>query len=237
MDTPKGAYIFAGGQKLGLQTATWLAQVWHCGGTDTKCATCHLISQGNYPDLLFINPDGASIGIAQVKELIAQLTLSRYETAGRRVVIVGQASLMTREAQNSLLKTLEEPPVDTTIVLLAENANALLPTIQSRSQVIYFPPEDSKSNQAAIEASVDACFAKSRFDRLVLAAEVAENKDQIEPFSQAFGRKLQSLLRTTTDPQALKQLAYLAKKFEDFDSQINANVSPKSALAGLLLSL
>jgi DNA polymerase III delta prime subunit len=90
-----------------------------------------------HPYFLLIQPQNNSISINEVRELKA---FTQLKTAGqqqiRRVIIVEGADFMTDEAQNALLKVLEEPPADTVVILTADFTSRLLPTIQSRVQAI-----------------------------------------------------------------------------------------------------
>ena len=80
-------------------------------------------------------PDKHTIGIEQVRELVAGLALTSYEGGGK-VAVIDPANAMTANAANSLLKTLEEPPGDTLIILIADRIGRLPATIQSRCQRI-----------------------------------------------------------------------------------------------------
>jgi hypothetical protein len=95
------------------------------------------IRAGSHPDFLTIKPDGASIKIAQVRECLSTLSIRPFE-GGRRGVVFFMAESMTAQAQNCLLKTLEEPPPDTAFLLLCERPGALLPTVRSRCMAL--PP-------------------------------------------------------------------------------------------------
>ena len=78
--------------------------------------------------------------VDQVRDLVERrLSMRRYE-GRRRFVLVDPADAMNPQAQNALLKTLEEPPAETTLVLVAANADALLPTIRSRCVRVAFAP-------------------------------------------------------------------------------------------------
>ena len=74
------------------------------------------------------------IVVDQIRDLQAAIKVKTYQ-AGRRICFIDEAHLMTQQAQNAFLKTLEEPPSDTVFFLLAENTNTLLPTILSRCQI------------------------------------------------------------------------------------------------------
>lgn len=91
----------------------------------------------NIPDLLYIEPDGNSIKIEQIREMQKKVQ-EKPIGAKRKVYIIDQADKMTSEAQNCLLKTLEEPPEYVTIILISSNENIILNTIKSRCMSIKF---------------------------------------------------------------------------------------------------
>lgn len=97
-----------------------------------------------HPDLHWIRPaeDRKSVGIEQIRELVAELGLTSHEGRGK-VVVIEPANLMTVNAANSLLKTLEEPPGHALLILVADRAGRLPPTVRSRCQRfnIGVPPE------------------------------------------------------------------------------------------------
>jgi DNA polymerase III subunit delta' len=105
------------------------------------CRGCHQVASGNHPDLHRLTPDGpgGQIRIGKstdpepgtVRHLISELALLPVE-GGARVVIVEQAHRLNDDAQNALLKMLEEPPAGVTIVLCADDEECLLPTVRSR---------------------------------------------------------------------------------------------------------
>jgi DNA polymerase-3 subunit delta' len=94
-----------------------------------------------HADLRWISPaeDKATISIEQIRELVAELSLTSYEGAGK-VAIIEPANAMTMNAANSLLKTLEEPPGDALLILVADRHGRLPATIFSRCQRIEFQP-------------------------------------------------------------------------------------------------
>ncbi len=104
-----------------------------------QCTSCNKILSENHPDIIFIEPSGASIKIDQIRELCQTLTMKPFE-ARRRIVIISNAQAMSTEAGNALLKNLEEPPENTVFILTALQVSDLLPTIVSRCQHIRFNP-------------------------------------------------------------------------------------------------
>ncbi len=91
----------------------------------------------NIPDLLYIEPDGNSIKIEKIREMQKKVQ-EKPIGSKRKVYIIDQADKMTSEAQNCLLKTLEEPPEFVTIILIGVNENAFLTTIKSRCMILHF---------------------------------------------------------------------------------------------------
>lgn len=95
----------------------------------------------NHPDFIFIEPleSAKEISISQIRDLIWKLSLRPY-SALFKIAIIDQAHLMSREAQNCFLKTLEEPKGNSLLILISEYPETLLPTIISRVQKINFFP-------------------------------------------------------------------------------------------------
>ena len=91
----------------------------------------------NNPDFLCIEPDGNSIKIEQIRNLQKEIQ-EKPIISNKKVYIIDDADLMTKEAQNCLLKTLEEPPEFAIIILIGSNENAFLPTIKSRCMILHF---------------------------------------------------------------------------------------------------
>ena len=138
------AYLFTGMEGVGKRlVALNMAKALNCpdeeGDACDRCPSCQRMDKGVHPDLLQINPTGETIKIGQIRELQRSLAFKPYE-ARWRVVIVDGAERMTRETANAFLKTLEEPPQSTTIILIAAALEGLPPTVLSRCQRITFNP-------------------------------------------------------------------------------------------------
>ncbi|OPZ73783.1 MAG: DNA polymerase III subunit delta' [Firmicutes bacterium ADurb.Bin456] len=91
----------------------------------------------NHPDLWVLQPDGNSIKIDQIRGVLRRAPYRSYQ-GGRKIFLIPRAEIMTAEAANCLLKTLEEPPGDTIFILISAWPQALLPTILSRCQRCSF---------------------------------------------------------------------------------------------------
>lgn len=121
------------------ELALWLAKAILCRGQKPPCgvcASCRKIADGNHPDVEIIFPEDkkTSVGIGAIRAIKETLWLSPSE-APQKIYILPDAQNLTVEAQNALLKSLEEPPAYARFVLTAENRRDLLDTIQSRVTV------------------------------------------------------------------------------------------------------
>lgn len=98
------------------------------------------------PDLLLISEED-SIGINQIRQIKTFLSKKSWQSQSTKTVIIYQADTMTPQAQNAFLKTLEEPPANSLIIITASNKNSLIPTIISRCQIIRIANEDKTSKE------------------------------------------------------------------------------------------
>lgn len=136
------AYLFVGQDGIGKSTiASEFAQLMNCHDNKVchNCNNCKMFDAKTHPDFLSIEPSGQFIKISQIKDLIKQLSLKPIY-AQKRVVVIHNADKLNLEAANCFLKVLEEPPLDTTIILLTADENLLLETIVSRCQKVSFAP-------------------------------------------------------------------------------------------------
>ncbi len=101
------------------------------------CGPCRRARAGSHPDLTVVEAEGRNIRIDQIRALGQSLRLHGFE-GGFKAAVVIEAERMTLEAQNAFLKTLEEPPDDTALILTSANPSGALPTILSRCQRIEF---------------------------------------------------------------------------------------------------
>jgi DNA polymerase-3 subunit delta' len=138
------AYLFRGPAGVGKKTlARAFGHYLNCQaptpGQDacTTCRSCQKFQSGNHPDLLVIEPQGVSIKIEQIRALKHALTFPPFE-ANFRIILITDIQTMRREAANSLLKILEEPPPGNQLLLTGDEAGEILPTIISRCQSIPF---------------------------------------------------------------------------------------------------
>lgn len=103
----------------------------------------------DYVDIINYRPSKASMGVDEVREIIEEVSKRPYE-GDKKVIIIHEGSKLTVQAQNALLKTIEEPPQGVYIILLAESLETLLETIKSRCQVYKLTPLNNKQMEMYI---------------------------------------------------------------------------------------
>lgn len=138
------AYLFAGPDGLGKKlVALRFACMLNCPDRtedeDWSCPVCRRIGEGKHPDVTLDEPERGMIRIERIREMHRFFKYAPIEGA-YRVAIIDDAHLMNRQAQNALLKTLEEPPSNRALILVTAKPARLLPTVRSRCQRISFQP-------------------------------------------------------------------------------------------------
>ncbi len=210
-DRIAGAYLFVGPTGVGKETvARYFAQLIFCQQDAQPptvcgaCLACRKVDSGNHPDLQFIRPEGSLLKIGQIRELQKQIIYEPLE-ASRKVYILTDVERMNAEAENCLLKTLEEPPASSVLILLTSNIRALLPTTRSRCQILQFHPMQT---QELAEILVEKfSVAPEQATTLAIAADGAIGKalTRLEK-GDALSEKVPEILRET-DPLAAFRLA------------------------------
>lgn len=138
------AYLFVGPDGVGKSlTAKELAKALNCQESKLDpcdhCLVCKKIDNFNHPDVKWIKPDEnyGSIKIEQVRQMRNDINLTPYESH-KKIYIIQEAEAMTEEASNALLKTLEEPSLNSLLILTTQAPDRLLATIVSRCQKLFF---------------------------------------------------------------------------------------------------
>ena len=187
------------------------------------CPACARVSRFHHPDVLWLMPEeeavrrklaarsdfdhvpSRDIRVDQVRRLQERLALRPLE-APRKVVLIAPAEAMNPQAQNAFLKTLEEPPPDTVLLLVTAAPDRLLPTLRSRCVRVAFGPlphafvRDQVQRRLEVSAEVAeavASLADGSLERaLSLDAErLADRRGRIEKFEGVTGADLRTLLR------------------------------------------
>ena len=139
-------YMFSGSEKTkNYEFARMFAKMILCfkqeGTSCNRCASCLMFDNDNQPDYYEINKEnGENIKIDEIRQMQDRI-FEKPITSGKKVYVINNAEMMTVEAQNCLLKTLEEPPEFITIILVSNNENTILTTIKSRCAKVVFTEE------------------------------------------------------------------------------------------------
>ena len=136
------SYLFIGQEGIGKKMiAMDFAKAILCLDEKSKycnvCKSCIEFDSNNNPDFKILEPDGNSIKIEQIREMQSKI-IEKPIISSKKVYIINDSDKMTKEAQNCLLKTLEEPPEFATIILIGANESVYLSTIKSRSMILHF---------------------------------------------------------------------------------------------------
>lgn len=191
------AYIFGGEKGSGKRMlASLFAMTLQCEEHGTEpcqvCSSCKRFLSGNHPDIRYVSHEKPnSIGIDDIRsQLVEDVEIRPYDSR-YKIYIVDEAQKMTPQAQNALLKTIEEPPEYAVIILLAENPDALLPTVLSRCVRLDLKPVSEEEIKEFLmkqmhvpdyQAEVEATFAQGNIGT---AKKIAESREFIEMADRA----------------------------------------------------
>ncbi len=190
IDAPKGA-----GKKLIANSFARAVQCENSRNVNSEtevnscgyCTSCRTFDSGNHTDIIYITPlKGKSIGVDEVREQIGKnIGLKPYKYK-YKIFIVNNADTMTVQAQNALLKTIEEPPEYGVFILISENYNKFLPTILSRCVVFKLKTLDFNTVFVYVKNNIDvsdeeaflyASYAQGNIGR---ALEIASSESFIK---------------------------------------------------------
>ncbi len=205
------AYIFCGESGCGKGTLAYLFAMAllcekHTGEPCMECGACKKAISGNQPDLIRVTHEKPeSIGVDEIRsQLVDDISIRPFDSR-YKIYIIPDASMMTIQAQNAVLKTLEEPPEYGMIILLADNMDALLPTIVSRCNTIMLNPlpDETVRDYLIKELQVPEYYAKIyaavSMGRIGIAIKLAKSED--------FSNKLQESVRFLKHSKELDNVA------------------------------
>ena len=174
------AMLFCGQEHLGKKrVALEFVKLLNCEKRETllknkigdafpcqTCLSCVEIEKGTHPDVYFIRPQKKEIQISQIRNLKKDLMFHPFRSAFKSVIIDNAESL-NLEAQNCLLKILEEPNQDTLFILISSHPEALLETIRSRTQILKFYPLSASEIEESFKENISASLR----DKLIFFSE------------------------------------------------------------------
>lgn len=209
-----------------------------------------LIDEGisKHPDIYCLTAV-TSLGIKEIRDLESKISL-RPMMASHKIVVINDAEKLTIEAQNALLKTLEEPPDYVIFMLLAKDAYLLLPTIISRCQIINLAVKNKEFSKQEFQNKIllfDQLLQNRVGERLEKTAELAKTREDALSFlenSLSFWRQmLLNKYNNTINNQypalqenlTAQQILSILKSTQSTQSLLLKNVNPRLALDNLLL--
>ena len=216
------AYILSGEAGMGkksLANAFALALLCEKGQADPcrQCHACKQVMSGNHPDLIYVTHEKpASIGVDDVRRQINDTIQVKPYSSAHKIYIVDEAEKMTVQAQNALLKTIEEPPAYAVILLLTTNAEAFLPTILSRCVQLKLKPlkdgevKDYLVSRMGVELSQAEIYTAFARGNLGKAIHLADSED----FRHLYGELL-DLLKNLKKSDISELLERIRKMKED----------------------
>lgn len=153
------SYLFLGTSGIGKKMiAKEFAKMILCNNEEkycNNCKSCIEFDSNNNPDFQLIMPDGTSLKIDQIRQMQKKI-IEAPIISKNKVYIIDDADLMTTEAQNCLLKTLEEPPEFVTIILVGSKESDFLSTIKSRCTIINFQPIEDEQIKNYLRQNYEA---------------------------------------------------------------------------------
>lgn len=219
------AYLFLGGAGAGKRLiANTFAKALQCEGEKRpcdSCKSCHAFNHGNHPDVIYFQPlkNGKTYTIEDVREQLLETVDLKPFQYEKKIYIIEKADTLNIQSQNALLKTLEEPPAHAVFLLLAERAEAFLPTILSRVVVMKIRPLSAETiadylmqaGHLAEESHILSAYAQGRIGQ---ALELVEDEGFRKMRQDILG-KLEAL------PSMSEGDAYLlAKDFEVYKNDL-----------------
>lgn len=238
------AYLFKGPVELGLKLALALAQGLFCPQRGCgQCHVCQAVQQENYPDLHLLRAEGegqrAPIKLKQIHHLVEQVALPPMQSS-HQVFILLHAENMNKESSNALLKTLEEPPSNSVMILLTPFLERVLPTIRSRTQILslhaaipdsdFFRAQASAPDEFWSWQDLEAIRSPQALPRLLEHLETLSSTDlelQLLLLQRECWQRIQPFIVSKASQRGLQRARRYLELFENALAQLRTHAHSK----------
>ena len=238
-DRVSHAWLFTGPSAADLQTlALAFATTLQC--TDRapsvadacmQCKSCRQAIDGNHPDIrVWSHEKPKTFSVQEVRSLVQDVSIRPFSSE-RKVYIVPDAHLMRQEAQNALLKTLEEPPEYVVIILLAHTADAMLETIRSRCQMVELAAKDMEYDPELRKAAEEILLGISSWDLTQIRAAIS-----MDPDGLLFPEQLDRI-RAASGCMSFEGIQSVLDSIRESTLRLDANVNFGLTMELLLLTM
>ncbi len=213
------AMLFSGPELIGKKKiALEFIKSIFCKESCQNCYSCKSIDSNSFPDLNIVEPIEGNIAIEELRNFIQKLSLKSYNN-GLKVGIINDAHLMKKDAQNALLKTLEEPKGGTLIILISHHPEMILKTVRSRLINMKFSLAPNKEIEDYL-ISLGASEEKAKEITLISSGQVGKAVNFYnDPLKVNFLRESIEDIISLTKSEMYKRFEY-AKKFKEENDKI-----------------
>ncbi len=231
---PHAILIESDGGEDGFILAKYIAKSAVCSGDKKPCGICndcHLADVGTHPDISVTDLEDTkkNISVSQIRQLRSNAFVKAH-SAQNRVFIIKRAEKMNEQAQNALLKVLEEPPKGVIFILVTPSRTMMLDTIVSRCNV-FSVSSDTKSddqNKTADMAKeyLRLLFDGSEYEMLKLLSKLEKDRNLSDEFFSALKVECKEMLKVNLNNTVrAKTLTNLYANIEDYESRLKTNVN------------
>ena len=221
------AYIFEGEEGLNIfESAKLFAMALTCQNPDSapcaSCGSCIESRADTNPDIIYVEKpsDRKTIGVAPVRTLTDDAAIKPFASP-KKVYIIREGDLLTEAAQNALLKTLEEPPEYAVFIIITTNRDILLPTVQSRTALVHFPPVPNSITEEYINEKYPE--AENKEFLVKYCAGIPGRVDAVMENERFYAIRTQSLEKLPQLMTKNKLYAFEIRKYLD-DEKDNADM-------------
>lgn len=204
------------------------------GGTRENRGTWMSEKSSGLINLIHLEAEKSSLTIKQIKDLLASLTT---RSPIKRIIWIEEANLMTIPAQNALLKSLEEPPLNTTFYLTCDHASSLLSTIRSRSLIQHLDLNQTQDSALKYLPDIKAAMSATLGNRIQLAGLIPSDRQEALTYLDGLLQELNWTMTKTTQPKAQQLLVNIATNAYSTRQRLASNCSVGLTLQNFFLHL